>query len=56
MDAIIAQLAAHGGIGMFFAAFLAGSFIPFSSEAVMLALLAAGTPPAELLEIGRAHV
>ncbi len=54
MDAIIAQLAAHGGIGMFFAAFLAGSFIPFSSEAVMLALLAAGTPPAELLVWGTA--
>lgn len=27
---------------MFVAAFLAGSFFPFSSEAVMLALLAAG--------------
>ena len=42
MDAFISLLAEHGGVGMFCAAFLAGSFFPFSSEAVMLALLAAG--------------
>ncbi len=54
MDAIMAQLAAHGGIGMFVAAFLAGSFIPFSSEAVMLGLLAAGASPSELLLWGTA--
>lgn len=41
MDAFITLLAENGGIGMFIAAFLAGSFFPFSSEAVMLALLAA---------------
>lgn len=54
MDAIVTALAAHGGLGMFFTAFLAGSFIPFSSEAVMLALLAAGASPAELLVWGTA--
>ena len=32
----------YGYMGMFVAAFLAGSFLPFSSEAVMVALLAAG--------------
>ena len=45
MDAFITLLAENGGIGMFIAAFLAGSFFPFSSEAVMLALLAAGANP-----------
>ena len=39
----------YGATGMFAAAFLAGSFFPFSSEAVLLALLAAGAPPAALL-------
>lgn len=39
MDTIITTLAAHGGIGMFCAAFLAGTFLPFASEAVLLALL-----------------
>ena len=54
MDAFITLLAENGGIGMFIAAFLAGSFFPFSSEAVMLALLAAGTNPGELLVWGTA--
>ena len=54
MDAFITLLAENGGIGMFIAAFLAGSFFPFSSEAVMLALLAAGTNPSELLVWGTA--
>lgn len=54
MDAIVALLAEHGGVGMFVAAFLAGSFFPFSSEAVMLALLAAGANPSELLVWGTA--
>lgn len=39
---------------MFVAAFLAGSFFPFSSEAVMLALLAAGASPQGLLVWGTA--
>lgn len=54
MDTVITILATHGSIGMFFAAFLAGSFFPFSSEAVMLALLAAGASPSELLLWGTA--
>ena len=54
MDAFVALLAQHGGVGMFCAAFLAGSFFPFSSEAVMLALLAAGASPSELLVWGTA--
>ena len=39
----------YGGWGMFVAAFLAGSILPFSSEAIMLALLAVGNPPWQLL-------
>ena len=42
MDAIIAFLIDWGYWGMLLSAFLAGSFFPFSSEAVMLGLLAAG--------------
>ena len=38
-----------GPIGMFFAAFLAGSFFPFSSELVMLGLLGAGANATALL-------
>lgn len=54
MDTFISLLAENGGVGMFCAAFLAGSFFPFSSEAVMLALLAAGANPTELLLWGTA--
>lgn len=35
--------------GMFLSAFLAGSFFPFSSEVVMLALLATGLHPWQLI-------
>ncbi len=42
MDALIAFLTQYGYWGMLMAAFLAGSFIPFSSEAVMVGLLGAG--------------
>jgi membrane protein YqaA with SNARE-associated domain len=42
MDALISFLSAYGYWGMLAAAFLAGSFFPFSSEAVMVALLATG--------------
>src|SRR3712207_4872093 len=38
--------------GMLFSAFLAGSFLPFSSEVVMLALLAAGLHPWQLILFG----
>ena len=42
MDALIDFLTQYGYWGMLMAAFLAGSFIPFSSEAVMVGLLGAG--------------
>ncbi|MCR5129854.1 MAG: DedA family protein [Prevotella sp.] len=42
----------YGYWGMLIAAFLAGSFVPFSSEAVMLALLAAGLDPWLLVVYG----
>jgi len=42
----------YGYWGMLIAAFLAGSFVPFSSEAVMLALLAAGLEPWPLVVYG----
>lgn len=38
--------------GMFLSAFLAGSFFPFSSEVVMLALLATGLHPWQLIVFG----
>lgn len=49
MEAIAALLAHYGAWGMFAAAFLAGSFLPFSSEVVMIALFEAGSPVAALL-------
>lgn len=42
----------YGYVGMLVAAFLAGSFFPFSSEAVMLALLVGGLQPVELVLCG----
>ncbi len=45
MDFIVNLLVDWGLPGMFIAAFLAGSFIPFSSEAVMVTLIAAGGDP-----------
>ena len=44
----------YGYLGMFLIGFLAGSFIPFSSETVMTALLAAGLHPAGLVIYGSA--
>ena len=49
---MIDALIQFGPFGMFLAAFLAGSFFPFSSEAVMLALLAMGLNPWELMLYG----
>lgn len=40
-----ASLVALGLLGLFLAAFLAGSVLPFPSEVVLLALLAAGASP-----------
>ena len=54
MEAFTTYLIQFGGPGMFVAAFLAGSFFPFSSELVMIGLLAAGANPGELLVWGTA--
>lgn len=42
MDAIIPFLIEYGSLGMFIAGFLSGSILPFSSEVVLVALLAGG--------------
>lgn len=52
MDAITQFLLNYGYWGMLIAAFLAGSFFPFSSEAVMLGLMAAGLRPTPLVIYG----
>lgn len=48
MDVIIDFFINYGYWGMLVAAFLAGSFFPFSSEAVFVGLLAMGLEPIEL--------
>lgn len=45
MDVVISLLISYGYWGMLLTAFIAGSFFPFSSEAVMMGLLAAGLDP-----------
>ena len=52
MDTLIAFLTQYGYGGMLVAAFLAGSFFPFSSEAVMLGLLATGLDTWKLIVYG----
>ena len=52
MDAIIQFLTGYGYVGMLLAAFLAGSFFPFSSEAVMGGLMATGLEPWKLAFYG----
>lgn len=52
MDVIIEFLTGYGYMGMLLAAFLAGSFFPFSSEAVMVALMATGLDPWQLMIYG----
>jgi membrane protein YqaA with SNARE-associated domain len=52
MDAIISILTQYGYWGMLLAAFLAGSFFPFSSEAVMIGLMATGLDPWLLMVYG----
>ena len=52
MDVLTHLLLDYGYWGMLVAAFLAGSFFPFSSEAIMLALLAAGLHPLPLVIYG----
>ncbi len=52
MDVIISLLISYGYWGMLITAFIAGSFFPFSSEAVMMGLLAAGLDPWGLIIYG----
>lgn len=52
MDAILNFLIDWGYWGMLVSAFLAGSFFPFSSEAVMVGLQAAGLEPLPLVIYG----
>lgn len=49
MEQFVQLLIEWGPLGMFIAAFLAGSVVPFSSELVMLGLLATGVSPTALL-------
>lgn len=51
---IIQFLTQYGYLGMFLAAFLAGSFFPFSSEAVIIALMASSLDPWVLMIYGTA--
>ena len=52
MDMVISFLIQWGYWGMLLSAFLAGSVFPFSSEAVMLGLMAAGLDPWQLVAYG----
>ncbi len=52
MDTIVDFLISNGYTGMFLSAFLAGTVVPFSSEAVILALLAGGLDPLRLTIYG----
>lgn len=52
MDVFTHFLLDYGYWGMLLSAFLAGSVLPFSSEAVMIGLLAAGLDPVLLLIYG----
>jgi len=52
MDVLIDFLISYGYWGMLMSAFLAGSFLPFSSEAVMVGLLAAGLDGWQLIVYG----
>jgi membrane protein YqaA with SNARE-associated domain len=52
MASFVDFLTNYGYIGMLIAAFIAGSVFPFSSEAVMVALLAAGLKPWYLVLVG----
>lgn len=45
MDVVIQFLLEYGYLGMFLAAFLAGTVIPFSSEVVLVALVEMGLDP-----------
>ena len=52
MDALVDILSQYGYWGMLVSAFMAGSFFPFSSEAVMVTFQAAGLDPWTLIVYG----
>ncbi len=52
MELIVHFLTQYGYWGMLLAAFLAGSFFPFSSEAVLIGLMATGLDPWILMIYG----
>ena len=52
MDVLVSLLVSYGYWGMLIVAFIAGSFFPFSSEAVMTGLLASGLDPWLLIVYG----
>ena len=52
MEFVIHFLTQYGYWGMLLAAFLAGSFFPFSSEAVLIGLMATGLDPWILMTYG----
>lgn len=52
MDVVTDILISYGYWGMLITAFIAGSFFPFSSEAVMMGLMAAGLDPWGLVVYG----
>ena len=52
MEAILTFLVSYGYMGMLIAAFQAASILPFSSEAVMVGLQAAGLDPVALIAYG----
>ena len=52
MDGFIEVLSSYGYWGMLIAAFLAGSFVPFNSETIMVALQTAGLDPWVLVIYG----
>lgn len=52
METIAQFLTDYGYWGMLLAAFLAGSFLPFSSEAVMVGLMVKGLDPLQLAVYG----
>lgn len=54
LDTLIPLLQSYGFWGMFIAAFVAGSVFPWSSEAIMLGLMAAGLDPVGLVVYGTA--
>ena len=54
LDSLIPILQSYGFWGMFIAAFVAGSVFPWSSEAIMLGLMAAGLDPVGLVVYGSA--